>query len=99
MSSLAPPPPPLFPYTTLFRSPNLLSSLALVVPDFSQTSGTLQYTNLAAGFVLLMGSTTSMAASVDAVPEPSRSEGHTSERQSLRRLVCGLLLEKKDTDN
>src|SRR5262245_20229622 len=51
--------------------PNLLSSLALVVPDFSQTSGTLQYTNLAAGFVLLMGSTTSMAASVDAVPEPS----------------------------
>jgi hypothetical protein len=48
--------------------PSMLSSLALVVPDFSQTGGTLQYTNLAAGFVLLMGSTTSMSA---AVPEPS----------------------------
>src|ERR1039458_10217374 len=30
-------------------------------------------------------------------PSSSRSEEHTSELQSLRHLVCRLLLEKKDT--
>src|SRR5258705_11976119 len=33
--------------------------------------------------------------SVACVPPPNRSEEHTSELQSLRHLVCRLLLEKK----
>src|SRR5262245_63274957 len=32
-------------------------------------------------------------------PRPARSEEHTSELQSLRHLVCRLLLEKKKSDN
>src|ERR1035438_10895452 len=32
-------------------------------------------------------------------PRPTRSEEHTSELQSLRHLVCRLLLEKKNTNN
>src|SRR5205814_7218897 len=35
----------------------------------------------------------------DAVPGRSRSEEHTSELQSLRHLVCRLLLEKKKQDS
>src|SRR5258705_3278342 len=32
-------------------------------------------------------------------PSPNRSEEHTSELQSLRHLVCRLLLEKKDSSS
>src|ERR1039458_8475949 len=38
---------------------------------------------------------TSRAARTPLTPGPSRSEEHTSELQSLRHLVCRLLLEKK----
>src|SRR5262249_60596633 len=36
---------------------------------------------------------------IDALPEPPRSEEHTSELQSLTNLVCRLLLEKKKDDD
>src|SRR5215831_20938412 len=36
---------------------------------------------------------------IDAWPPRPRSEEHTSELQSLRHLVCRLLLEKKKTKN
>src|SRR5262245_63134842 len=38
-----------------------------------------------------------LSAGSVARPCPSRSEEHTSELQSLRHLVCRLLLEKKNT--
>src|SRR5947199_3406271 len=78
-------PPPtstLFPYTTLFRSdtPEVRDVLAcLGAMDSTADSASL--------------------LRVAALPQfridPERSEEHTSELQSLRHLVCRLLLEKK----
>src|SRR5258705_9572532 len=78
-----PPRSTLFPYTTLFRSVR------------GERRGGLQ-----AGLRVLRGpearSRRSLGSLV-AIPRvlPSRSEEHTSELQSLRHLVCRLLLEKK----
>src|SRR5437899_9931859 len=90
-----PPPSPLFPYTTLFRSSalavrrndepprNLIRDLGAVIEPHE------------------------MEAEIDARgaarrsedPPVLRSEEHTSELQSLRHLVCRLLLEKKKKKN
>src|SRR5438045_7102555 len=87
---LRPPSSPLFPYTTLFRSDSFCSTA--VGKRGNQT-------------------TTSPTAVADPLPdEPNgyngfqalfghRSEEHTSELQSLRHLVCRLLLEKKNKKN
>src|SRR5258705_4940681 len=80
-----PPRSTLFPYTTLFRS------------------GILVQRAMNARFIIIPGIPTQDPAQVrlpeyDQVVEtfPSdRSEEHTSELQSLRHLVCRLLLEKK----
>src|SRR5258705_6592531 len=86
-----PPRSTLFPYTTLFRS--LLREPALAFDHgeilraaVERLRGKVEYTSLPA-FLL---------------PEPftlpqlqQRSEEHTSELQSLRHLVCRLLLVKK----
>src|SRR5258705_7306251 len=90
-----PPRSTLFPYTTLFRSIELVTRLAaepcVVRADRSQLEQVLL--NL-------------VVNSRDALPEGGRitldvgavrSEEHTSELQSLRHLVCRLLLEKKKT--
>src|SRR5205814_7981709 len=87
-----PPVPPLFPYTTLFRSrgpradaahpaPPPLHGRRLQLP----ASGPLRRARL------------SPPAHLRARPPRRglRSEEHTSELQSLRHLVCRLLLEKK----
>src|SRR5262245_65980281 len=97
-----PPRSTLFPYTTLFRSADLVRGLGdgvlLAFQDHDPGAGALLaqvqgegepggaasddgYVNDAAGVVAL-------ALAV-------RSEEHTSELQSLRHLVCRLLLEKK----
>src|SRR5262245_63839598 len=76
-----PPRSTLFPYTTLFRS-----RIASMAASADRTTVT---------------STTGMRASIwrsclkTSRPDWSRSEEHTSELQSLRHLVCRLLLEKK----
>src|SRR5262245_66592546 len=81
---------PLFPYTTLFRSGDWAASSPWVM----QTMGTTeriqgvgrrlaQYIESEFGYYALY------------VPPGTRSEEHTSELQSLRHLVCRLLLEKK----
>src|SRR5205814_9754909 len=105
-SHLLPSPSPsttLFPYTTLFRS-----KWRLRLAEFTRRSE-LQTTLFWAGLVGLVGglSSTFFRMAVEAVPEEitgtngdvvsimSRSEEHTSELQSLRHLVCRLLLEKK----
>src|SRR3712207_8208096 len=77
-----PPRSTLFPYTTLFRSPNRqkrsLSSSGM--PHIAKTG--LQQEAIFAGTYQLTESKT-------------RSEEHTSELQSRQYLVCRLLLEKK----
>src|SRR5436853_3544627 len=79
-----PPRSTLFPYTTLFRSSKMSSTAARPrtrSPSFSMISPP---------------STRAPSSMPSMVPQSySRSEEHTSELQSLRHLVCRLLLEKK----
>src|SRR5436309_16004082 len=79
---LIPPPPrsTLFPYTTLFRS-----------PDSMKLSTTFRRLMIFLGF----SSDLVTASSSRSWRSPSRSEEHTSELQSRENLVCRLLLEKK----
>src|SRR5205814_10384278 len=95
-----PPAPPLFPYTTLFRSSTSTGAAgadaagggagaaACGGADASSCAGTVPSTSplrlRAARSPSLIWSGTNV-----------RSEEHTSELQSLRHLVCRLLLEKK----
>src|SRR5690606_41748028 len=91
-SSLLLPPPPrstLFPYTTLFRSPQDRSfkpSLRLDVANEETRAGS----------GLRFKVDTRLAAELTPQEDLSlRSEEHTSELQSRENLVCRLLLEKK----
>src|SRR5438045_7655283 len=78
----------LFPYTTLFRSVddgNHVTGRTLVIPG--QQRG--RHNNSLA----IPGSAEGKLGCI------RRSEEHTSELQSLRHLVCRLLLEKKKTNS
>src|SRR3989441_5203416 len=76
-----PPRSTLFPYTTLFRSS--------IWPSSRGSSGS------PAGWPTpRMASSPSCSAAASTALPPTRSEGHTSELQSLAYLVCRLLLEK-----
>src|SRR5438552_5391007 len=78
-------PPPtstLFPYTTLFRSPELEINVAA------------HRAKQAASRILFHGFTLDRLYAIEC--EPVRSEEHTSELQSPDHLVCRLLLEKKN---
>src|SRR5205823_11662420 len=104
-SSITPPPhrPPLFPYTTLFRSPpgGLLAAVqvrallgedqpgAAVVAGGELHGGERDRHDVGLG---RHGARVDDPLVRDDVP---RSEEHTSELQSLAYLVCRLLLEKK----
>src|SRR5436853_5267607 len=95
---LLPPPPrsTLFPYTTLFRSHDGLvdeikSNLESVENDFDITATPVVVELPAFGDDLR-----TLLASTQDDTEAVRSEEHTSELQSLRQLVCRLLLEKKN---
>src|SRR5258705_3224312 len=81
-----PPRSTLFPYTTLFRS---VSQHPLGV-DAGLDRVEERRVGRAQGDVGLSG-----GQQVHAVGRWDRSEEHTSELQSLRHLVCRLLLEKK----
>src|SRR5262245_63344816 len=80
-----PPRSTLFPYTTLFRS------VALWSLPFGSLS-TIASTPRRRGE---MGTCRLMPLLAFSARTVSRSEEHTSELQSLRHLVCRLLLEKK----
>src|SRR5262245_64350340 len=97
------PRPTLFPYTTLFRSnfsPVYLAPSSTVLPTPFAVSGTPlprspcpiffapDSTSWVAPFTLLSSAATAGPAASSA----PRSEEHTSELQSLRHLVCRLLL-------
>src|SRR5690606_41952439 len=88
-----PPRTPLFPYTTLFRSPGRLAGPA----DGGQFLG-----NLVRALCKRDARAASPARKVSRHPicrhrrrSSQRSEEHTSELQSRENLVCRLLLEKK----
>src|SRR5262245_64814255 len=79
----------LFPFTTLFRSIAEPPQPVVFIP-FSQKNNTLTAMTTV---VLTTGDPANVAAPIRAAA--LRSEEHTSELQSLRHLVCRLLLEKK----
>src|SRR5262249_61432610 len=80
-----PPHPPLFPYTTLFRSPSGWSQRNAKVWGTSTISTTRR--TVACWLV-------ARSVKLRVPAPPGRSEEHTSELQSLTNLVCRLLLEK-----
>src|SRR5258705_9326679 len=83
-----PPRSTLFPYTTLFRS-----SVAPAARSSRAGSGvarSFQYESVQA-----LSASSSGVRPLPSRAFTSRSEEHTSELQSLRHLVCRLLLEKK----
>src|SRR5262245_62931679 len=87
-----PPRSTLFPYTTLFRSgaaPFWTNDYA--IPD-------VQLPTVARTIASDIAKAVGASLRADAAP-PYRSEEHTSELQSLRHLVCRLLLEKKKKKN
>src|SRR5205823_8230436 len=103
-SPIRPPPrPPLFPYTTLFRSPQRPQPAVLVV-DGGDAARVGELDPRAHRVdVLVIGRLDVGVAEVPArlLAQDAgrlaalRSEEHTSELQSLAYLVCRLLLEKK----
>src|SRR5205814_9028693 len=86
-----PPTSTLFPYTTLFRSRHRDHPRACRLGAGTVCVEAREHGDLAFG------------GGDVRVPEPerqiTRSEEHTSELQSLRHLVCRLLLEKKKNNN
>src|SRR5437899_4395985 len=80
-----PPRSTLFPYTTLFRSPARRRSWARALSRLSALSPIPHRSVWPYGRILCLRSSRVCG----------RSEEHTSELQSLRHLVCRLLLEKK----
>src|SRR3989441_9749346 len=82
-----PPRSTLFPYTTLFRSPQDLRQIGLLPRELRLVSA-----EVSVGRRLLVDRTQEL----EVIDDPARrSEEHTSELQSLAYLVCRLLLEKK----
>src|SRR2546421_9067478 len=88
-----PPRSTLFPYTTLFRSRQLMGMMTERMPGLCRICG------FSPDSMLGTEITKSRPKTRRALPEimlaTSRSEEHTSELQSRSDLVCRLLLEKK----
>src|SRR2546430_11225838 len=92
-----PPRSTLFPYTTLFRSPETgVFTLYCVVVDVADTAKRVSCGNEAPKSP--EHATLSDDALVARKSKRVRSEEHTSELQSQSNIVCRLLLEKKKTN-
>src|SRR2546430_6459804 len=87
-----PPRSTLFPYTTLFRSPELEILTACESLLTKSTSDVLSF--IMGQIPKRLGFVIRSAPTMDP-DKSSRSEEHTSELQSQSNLVCRLLLEKK----
>src|SRR5207248_11102911 len=92
-----PPSPPLFPYTTLFRSESKLRGgqrlvLRHLLDLREKPEVVLEVARLHARMITAV---VALRELVEIMEGPRRSEEHTSELQSPYDLVCGLLLEKK----
>src|SRR5437868_9581950 len=95
--------PPLFPYTTLFRSLPMTMGFGVGLA-FDSDSNTALFLGAAlaatsVGITARVFSDLRALTSIEArtVLGAARSEEHTSELQSRFDLVCRLLLEKKNT--
>src|SRR5205814_8284890 len=91
LSMRRPPCSTLFPYTTLFRSvleegAQVMAQAGARAPARALGHITSSYHSAVLGRSIALGLER---------PSTARSEEHTSELQSLRHLVCRLLLEKK----
>src|SRR5205814_9003119 len=90
--------PTAFPYTTLFRSSarDFMSAMKPGRPPDRPRMALLVETSLASGRDILKGIARYVREQGpwSLYHEPRRSEEHTSELQSLRHLVCRLLLDK-----
>src|SRR5205814_8417015 len=91
-----PPSSTLFPYTTLFRSSvqPMMRENASTATRYTNTNASSTQNPLSAAYRIgpnIAASWFSLIA--------RRSEEHTSELQSLRHLVCRLLLEKKKKES
>src|SRR3712207_7373798 len=89
-----PPRSTLFPYTTLFRSPDAEVFPCIVVvkkPEPAETSD--------GGVRVVEFPREALKENADLTGYIARSEEHTSELQSRQYLVCRLLLEKKKKKN
>src|SRR5262245_62789737 len=95
---LRPPTSTLFPYTTLFRSQSTTSSIASCSCSKSREPTIFRSTSArakASPFSISRHCSRVFLARRSNRASRRRSEEHTSELQSLRHLVCRLLLEKK----
>src|SRR3712207_7245020 len=88
-----PPRSTLFPYTTLFRSRELVPLAAMFVAGVVWKLAVFEQTER--GTTELTPGIYSLPAFFDFFAVGMRSEEHTSELQSRQYLVCRLLLEKK----
>src|SRR5256885_6591581 len=87
-----PPRSTLFPYTTLFRSPQRGTSITLHLrPEAEEFLNAWKIKQVIGKY--------SDHISLPILMEKERSEEHTSELQSPCNLVCRLLLEKKKHNN
>src|SRR2546430_12144646 len=93
-----PPRSPLFPYTTLFRSPGVTSpDAATDEQERRSPKRTGLYEPIVATQESSRNGSTTCEVPTPALGRAPRSEEHTSELQSQSNLVCRLLLEKKTT--
>src|SRR5687767_15480564 len=93
-----PPRSTLFPYTTLFRSGERIGAEADLRPVEQRVVVAVGVERIGADRELLgVAERVTVGVARERIqPDPDlRSEGHTSELQSLAYLVCRLLLEKK----
>src|SRR4051794_41615515 len=94
-----PPPLPLFPYTTLFRSPRPCAPTTTSATCSTAVTGTRRrsrFSRLGSPSPERSGhERTNGGYSCPDLSGEGRSEEHTSELQSPVHLVCRLLLEKK----
>src|SRR5258705_6065277 len=88
-----PPRSTLFPYTTLFRS-------VVMEEGTKEVEGGATLADQAGRALDAISTVVRQSAElVQEISLASRSEEHTSELQSLRHLVCRLLLEQKNTSS
>src|SRR5690606_39897224 len=90
-----PPSPALFPYTTLFRSPNGPGITMLVMLNILSRFDLTRIAPLSVERFHLEAEAARIAYMMREQHIGDRSEEHTSELQSRENLVCRLLLEKK----
>src|SRR3712207_8810184 len=91
-----PPRSTLFPYTTLFRSPIIAGSDAIVDREDSASAWAGAHARINRAGRTAPASTANGYTRTSSTRIVRRSEEHTSELQSRQYLVCRLLLEKKN---